>query len=189
MPKFAFYMAGVSVLDAGRAVLLLAWDPADQGPSAADNLDPGQIALYSWVGPLQTFSPAVFKIKSKAPISVPAENCPATLDGYPDRDFFVRFGVKPGGSASSLIGDGWLEVFEGSNRVYGVVAPGAMFKVELADYSIASGLAEYSMQDRLEVAALLDPLEGSAGSLLNSDMSAGDLWKELMTPNQPLKWL
>jgi len=52
MSHFGFYMAGVGVVGIGREGLLLAWDPNDRGPDAADDLDLSNIALYSWVGPL-----------------------------------------------------------------------------------------------------------------------------------------
>src|SRR5262249_8891173 len=136
---------------------------------------------------LPVVSPAVFKIKSKSPIAIPADGCPATLDGGTDRDLFVRFGVKPGGSIASLIADGWLEVFEGSTRVYGIAPPTAVVRVELAEGTVAAGLTEYSMQDRVVYAALEDPLEGWA-VLLGGQIPAIDLWRDLMTPNQPVSW-
>jgi hypothetical protein len=187
MSQFGFYMAGAGISAIGRAGLLLAWDPNDLGPSAADGIDLNDIALYSWVGSLPVISGALFKIRSKSPIAVPPEDCPKTLDGAPDRDFFVRFGVKPGGSAASLIADGWLEVFEGSTRVYGISALPAMVKVELAEGSMATGLTEYSVQDRVIFAALEDPLEGWA-ALLGGEIPAIEIWKDLMTPNMMLNW-
>ncbi len=187
MPQFGFYMAGVGAAAIGRAGLLLAWDPHDRGPGAADEIDFSGIGLYSWIGTLPVISPALFKMKSKSPISIPAEGCPEALDGGTDHDFIVRFGVKPGGSLASLIADGWLEVFEGSTRVYGIAAPSAVVRIELAEGSVSTGLTEYSMQDRLEYAALEDPLEGWA-ALLGGQIPAIDLWRELMTPNTPLSW-
>jgi hypothetical protein len=187
MAQFGFYIAGVGVAGIGRAGLLLAWDPNDRGPSAADGIDWGDIGLYSWIGTLPTIGPAVFKIKSKSPITIPAEGCPATLDGGPELNFVVRFGVKPGGSIASLIADGWLEVFDGSTRVYGIAPPAAVVRVELAEGTQATGLAEYSMQDRVSYAALEDPLEGW-GFLLGGEIPAIDLWRDLMTPNTPLSW-
>ena len=107
--------------------------------------------------------------------------------GGGDRDFFVRFGVKPGGSGGSLIGDGWLEIFEGSIRLYGIPPPNATMKIELAEGSHALGLTEYSMQDRVVYAGLEDPLEGWA-SLLGGQISAIEIWRDLMTPNMTLNW-
>jgi hypothetical protein len=187
MAQFGFYMAGIGTVGMGRAGLLLAWDPDDQGPNTADSIDFGNIALYSWIGPLPVISPAVFKMRSKSPIAIPNENCPKTLDGFPDSDFFVRFGVKPGGSASSLIADGWLEIFESSTRIYAIAPQAATVKIELAEGSVATGLTEYSMQDRVVVAALEDPLEGWA-SLLGGEIPAIEIWKDLMTPNMELSW-
>ena len=187
MSQFGFYMAGAGIVGIGRAGLLLAWDPTDRGPEAADGFDFGDIALYSWIGALPVISPAVFKMKSKSPIAIPSEDCPNTLDGSPDRDFFVRFGVKPGGSGSSLIADGWLEIFESSTRVYGITPPTTIVKLELAEGSVATGLTEYSMQDRVIFAGLEDPLEGWA-VLLGGELPAIEIWKDLMTPNMTLRW-
>ena len=187
MPQFGFYMAGAGIAAAGRAGLLIAWNPADRDPSIADEIDWSGIALYSWVGPLPSISPAVFKMRSRSPVAITAQDCPATLDGGIDRDFFIRFGVKPGGSSASLIADGWLEVFEGQTRIYGVAPPLATIKVELADGSEAVGLTEYSMQDRVVSAGLEDALEGWA-SLLGGDVSAIEIWRDLMTPNASLNW-
>jgi hypothetical protein len=187
MAQFGFYMAGVGTLGAGRAGLLLAWDPSDQGPDAADEIDFGDIGLYFWIGTLPVVSPALFKMRSKSPIAIPTEGCPTALDGGGARDFVVRFGIKPGGSAGSLIGDGWLEVFEGSIRVYGINPPGAIVKVELAEGTHATGLAEYSMQDRVILSALEDPLEGWS-QLLSGSIPARDIWRDLMTPGRTLEW-
>ena len=79
--------------------------------------------------------------------------------------------MKPGGSAASLIADGFLEVFEDSTRVYGIAPPTLTVKVELDAGSVATGLTEYSMQDRVVFAALEDPLEGWA-SLLGNEIPA-----------------
>jgi len=187
MSQFGFYMAGTGIVGIGRAGLLLAWDPNDRGPGAADDFDFSDVALYSWVGTLPVVSPALFKMRSISPIAIPPEGCPATVDGSPDRDFVVRFGVKPGGSAASLIADGWLDVFEGSTRVYGIAPPTATVKLELAEGSVATGLTEYSMQDRVIFAALEDPLEGWA-ALLGGETPAIEIWKDLMTPNMALSW-
>jgi hypothetical protein len=43
MPQFGFCMAGIGTVGIGRAGLLLAWDPSNQGPDAADALDFGNI--------------------------------------------------------------------------------------------------------------------------------------------------
>jgi hypothetical protein len=188
MSQFGFYMAGVGVAGGGRAGLLLAWDPDDQGSSAVDNIDFGQIGLYSWMGPLPVISPATFKMRSKSPIAIPSEGCPLTLDGAPDRDFFIRFGVKPGGSSASPVNDGWLEIFEGNTRIYGIAPQSATIKVELAEGSVAVGLSEYSMQDRVIFAALEDPLEGWAVLMGGLTTPAKEIWRDLMTPNSILNW-
>jgi hypothetical protein len=187
MPQFGFYMAGVGLLGAGRFGLLLAWDPKERGPTAADSIDLSNIALYSWVGPWPTAAGAAFKMRSKSPLKLPAENCPATLDGAPDRDYVLRFGVKPGGSGASLIADYWLEVFEGSNRIYGFAPPASTPKVELASNSIATGLTEYSMQDRVTFQALEDSLEGWAW-LMGGPLPGKEIWRSLMMSNQSLSW-
>ena len=187
MPQFGFYMAGAGIAAAGRTGLLIAWNPMDHPSSIADELDWSEIALYSWIGSLPTISPAVFKMRSRSPVSINAQDCPMTLDGGIDRDFFIRFGIKPGGSSASLIADGWLEVFEGSTRLYGVAPPAGTIKVELASGSIAAGLTEYSMQDRVVTAGLEDELE-EGGWLLGSGFSAIEIWRELMTPDRELSW-
>jgi hypothetical protein len=79
MAQFGFYMAGVGIVGAGRAGLLLAWDPNDQGPGAVDEIDFGDIGLYSWIGSLPVVSPALFKMRSKSPIVISAEGCPTAL--------------------------------------------------------------------------------------------------------------
>lgn len=186
MPQFGFYMAGASVpIVGGPLGLLLAWDPHDRGPAAADEIDWSDISLYSWLGAFS--GTAVAKIKSKSPMQVPAENCPITLDGAPDHNFIVRFGVKSGGVSGSAIVDGWLEVFEGNNRVYGIAPVGQTAKIELADGSSGAGAPELSMQDRLVFAGLADPLEGWH-NLLGTGTPAIELWRALMTSNTPLTW-
>lgn len=187
MAQFGFYMAGAGIAAAGRAGLLLAWDPNSRGPSAADDIDFGDIGLYSWIGPLMSISPAAFKMRTRSPITISDDGCPLALDGGGERDFVVRFGVKPGGSMSSLIADGWFEIFEGATRVYGINPPGGMVKIELGEGSVAAGLTEYSMQDRVQLAALEDPLEGWA-ALLSAGTPAIEIWRDLMTPNRPLNW-
>ena len=187
MSQFGFYMAGAGVVGIGRAGLLLAWDPNDRGPSAADDIDLSGVSLYSWVGALPVVSPALFKMRTRSPLAIPPKGCPDTLDGAPDHDFVVHFGIKPGGSIASLIADGFLEIFENSTRLYGIAPPMTTVRVELAQGSVATGLTEYSMQDRVVSAALEDPLEGWA-SLLGGEIPAIEIWRDLMTPNQVLVW-
>jgi hypothetical protein len=187
MAQFGFYMAGVGVAGGGRAGLLLAWNPNDRGPGAADEIDITDIGLYSWIGSLPIVSPAVFKMRSRSPMVIPADDCPPSLDGGGERDFVVRFGVKPGGSTASLIGDGWLEIFVGSTRVYGISAPTTTVKMELAEGSMNLGLTEYSMQDRVILSGLEDPLEGW-DRLLSGSTPAKDIWSDLMTPDRTLSW-
>jgi hypothetical protein len=187
MAQFGYYMAGIGTMGAGRAGLLLAWDPSDQGPSAVDDIDFGNIGLYSWIGSLPVVSPALFKMRTRSPIAIPAEGCPIALDGGGVSDFVVRFGIKPGGSTGSLIGDCWLEVFDGQTRVYSINAPAGTVKIELAEGSVAMGLSEYSMQDRVILSGLEDPLDGWS-RLLTGSNAAKDIWKDLMTPDQTLNW-
>jgi hypothetical protein len=181
-------MAGISApIVGGPLGLLIAWDPHDRGPSAADDLNMSDISLYSWLG---RFSPgaAVARIKSRSPIQIPAESCPTTLDGSPDRDFIVGLSVKAGSVSSSLISNCALEVFESGNRIYGIVPQGQTKQIELAEGSSASsGVTELSMLDRVVMAALEDPLEGWH-ALLGVGLPAKELWRALMTPNQPLTW-
>jgi hypothetical protein len=187
MPQFGFYMAGAGVAALGRAGLLLAWDPHDRGPSAADDIDLGDIGLYSLVSTLPSVGPALFKMRTRSPVAIPAEGCPDALDGGPGGDFVVHFGVKAGASIGTSFADGLLEVFDGAARVYGISPPMATVRIELARGSVAVGLTEYSMQDRMVLAALEDPLEDWA-ALLGRDIPAIDLWRDLMTSNQELNW-
>jgi len=188
MPQFGFYMAGVSVPVVGGPLgLLLAWDPHDRGPSAADDLDMTDISLYSWLG---RFSPGaeVARIKSRSPIQIPEEACPLTLDGSPNRDFVVGLSVKASSVSSSLFSQCSLEVFESGNRIYGIAPQGQTLQIELAEGSSASGgITELSMFDRVEMAALEDELEGWH-ALLGLGLPAKELWRALLTPNQPLTW-
>jgi hypothetical protein len=188
MPQFGFYMAGGAAAGVGRLGLLMAWDPLDRGPSAADDIDFKDIALYAWIGPLPALAPQVIKIKSRSPISIPAEGCPATLDS-PDRDYVLRFGLKSGGVGASPIVDGWLEVFEGQTRVYGATPVNTTMKIELAEGSFAAAI-EASMQDRVVYQGLEDPPEdGFWMSVLGGGVDSKEIWRELMTPNQPLRWI
>jgi hypothetical protein len=188
MPQFGFYMAGASVPVVGGPLgLLLAWDPHNRGPSAADDLNMTDISLYSWLG---RFSPgfAVARIKSRSPIQIPGESCPLTLDGSPDRDFIIGFSVKAGSVSSSLISNCSLEVFESGNLIYGIAPQGQTKQIELAEGSSASGgITELSMLDRVVMAALEDQLEGWY-AFLGVGLPAKELWRALVTPNQPLTW-
>jgi hypothetical protein len=193
MAQFGFYMAQVSLASPiffGRLGVLIAWDPKNRGPSAADDPLFTDIALYSWIGSLPTGSVSVGKVKSKSPISIPDANCPRTLDVSDDgNDLTVRFGIKSGGSAFSTHVNGWLEVFEGSTRVYGIAPVSSTMLMELADASF-SNAAEMSMQDQLTLQAMEDPPEGDIWtSLLGGSTDGKEIWRELITPNLPLTWL
>jgi hypothetical protein len=100
----------------------------------------------------------------------------------------LRFGTKSGGTGAGLIVDSWLEVFEGSTRIYGATPVNTMMKVELAEGSVAATL-EASMQDRVTYQALEDPPEGGIWtSVLGNDVASKDIWRELLTPGLPLRW-
>ncbi|WAS95697.1 hypothetical protein [Nannocystis punicea] len=184
MPQIAFYVASVSV-GVGASGVMLAWDRNNRGPAGADDPNAfGDIGLFTWIG--ITTGEHLVKVKTKAPIQIPAENCPNMPDGFPDHDYVTRFEIKPGGTAFSAIADLSLEIFEDSTRVYGVAPVGQTLKWEVADGSFGS--TAVSFQDRLTLQAWEDPLEGWA-QLFNSDLSAREIWQELMTPNQPLIWI
>jgi hypothetical protein len=188
MPQFGFYLAGAAVAGAGRLGLLLAWDPTDRGPDAADDIDLSDIALYSWVGPLPAVTAQAGKIKSAGPITIPADNCPLALDD-PTHDYVLRFGVKSGGTGASLVVDGWLEVFEGNQRVYGATQPTTTMKINLAEGSSVSA-QEMSMQDRVGYQALEDPPDGDVWTrVLGGATAAKDIWRELLSPGVPLAWV
>jgi hypothetical protein len=187
MASFGFYLAGVGAAAIGRLGLLLAWDPADRGPSAVDDLDMSGIALYSWAGPLPVVTPQVLKLKSAGPIAIPTDGLPAELDD-PAHDYVLRFGVKASGTGASLVVDGWLEVFEGSTRVYGAVPAGSTMKIDLAEGSYAVA-TEASMQDRVVLQALEDPPEGDVyTAMVGNGVDSKEIWRELMTPGLPLVW-
>jgi hypothetical protein len=95
----------------------------------------------------------------------------------------VHFSLKPGGTAFGPFPDLVFEVFEGSTRIYSAAPDGAPLKAELADGSF--GFSEISFQDRLTVQPWDDPLEGFA-SFINFKDPTSELWRALMTPNQPL---
>ncbi|MGD0291753.1 MAG: hypothetical protein ABSC63_19200 [Candidatus Binataceae bacterium] len=186
MAQFAFYVAGAAT-GVGAMGLLFAWDRDDRGPDAADSDDSNanlHIGLYTWIG--LTTGAQLMKIKSKAPIAIPAGGCPSFPDGSPDHDYVTRFEVKPGGTVISAIVDISLELFDDSTRVYGVAPDGKTLKIELADGSF--GLSAFSVQDRLTLQNWEDPLDGWA-KFINADISGKELWRELMIPDQPLKWL
>jgi hypothetical protein len=175
MPKIAFFVGAASAGVGGIGVLL-AWDRHDSGPDAADDLDHSGVGLYSFV--FLTTGSVLAKLKTKSPISIPEANCPEFPDGFPDRDFFNRFEVKPGGTALTTVGN---VSFEDSTSIY---SAGAL-KFEVADHSVLSG--EVSVQDRPTLQAWEDTLEGFA-ALINFNLPAKELWRALMTPNQPLEF-
>ncbi len=186
MAQFGFYMAGAAT-GVGALGLLIAWDRNDRGPEAADDpLGPasGDIGLYSWIG--LTTGAQLMKIKSMSPVQIPSDGCPDAPDGGPHHDYVARFEVKPGGTGISPIVDLSFEIFEGSVRVYGVSPEGETLKVELAEGTFGLGAA--SIQDRLTLQAWEDSLEGWA-LFIGGDTPGKEIWRDLMTPNLPLKWV
>jgi len=179
MAAVAFFVGGAAV-GVGGVGVLLAWDRNDRGPSAADDVLVDDVALYSFMAPI-TGSQLV-KMKTKSPIQIPDDDCPAFPDGD-DGNTIARFEIKPGGSAMTAIADFTFDLFDGSTRIYGVAPASETLKFELADNSVMA--AAVSFQDRLLLQAWEDPLEGSA-QLMNSNLPAKEIWRRLMTPNEPL---
>ena len=178
MPQISFFV-GAAASGIGGVGVLLAWDRHDRGPAVADDIDISDVGLYSWLA-IATGAQLI-KMKTRSPISIPEENCPSFPDGAPDGDFFNRLEFRPGGVGLSQIGDMSLDVFDGSNRVYGVAPEGKTLKFEMAFNSILA--TPVSVQDRPTLQPWEDPLEGLA-QLFNSDLPTKELWRALMTPNQ-----
>jgi hypothetical protein len=179
MAQVAFFVGGLSV-GFGGAGALLAWDRHDLGPGAADDLNPQGVGLYSWLAPIT--GAQLIRIKTKSPVKIPEENCPETPDGFPS-DFFDRLEVKPGGTAFTPIVDFTFDIFEGSTLIYGVAPAGQTLKIELADGSVAGG--GFAIQDRPTLQPWEDSLEGLT-SVINFQQPSKELWRALMTPNQPI---
>jgi hypothetical protein len=182
MPQLAFFIAGAAA-PVGAAAAVLAWDRYDRGPAAADDWDLNGVGLYTWMAP--TIGAQLFRLKTKMPITIPEAACPQAPDGYPNRDYYNRLEVKPGGTAMATVADVTFDIYEGSTLVYGIAPAGQTVKFEMADNSILP--ASFSVQDRPTVQAWEDLLEGFA-SLINSSVPARELWRALMTPHQPLDW-
>ena len=179
MPKLAFFVAGAST-GVGATALILAWDRFGLGPSAADDLAPDGVGLYTWMG--LTTGAQLIRAKTKSPVEIPEDDCPKQPDGFPDRDLVARVEIKASAQVTPIV-DCSFELFDGSTRVYGAAPEGKVLKVELADGSF--GLASILIQDRLVVQPWEDPLEGLA-SLINYQDATKELWRALMTPNQPV---
>jgi hypothetical protein len=182
MAQIAFFVGGAAA-GVGGVGVLFAWDRHNRGPSAADDVVWDDIGLYSWLAPI-TGSQLV-KLKTKSPIQIPEGNCPTLPDGE-DGNMIARFEIKPGGTALTSIGDFSFDLFDGSTRIYGVAPESKTLKFELADNSIMA--AAVSVQDRLTLQAWEDPLEGLS-KIMNSDLPGKEIWRSLMTPNEPLSFL
>ena len=168
----------------GGANALLAWDRYDRGPSAADDIDLDGVGLYSWIG--LTSGEFLTKMKTKSPISIPEEYCPVYPDGFP-QDYFNWFEVKPGGTTFASIVDFAFKVYEGSTLIYSVAPEGESLKVELAENSFISGEDGMSVQDRPTLQPWEDPPENLPTGLSGA-IDSREIWRDLMTPNQPLNW-
>jgi hypothetical protein len=183
MPRIAFFVAGASV-GVGGLAFLIAWDRRDRGPGAADDIAApfdGEVGIYSLLA--ATTGNQLLRIKSKSPVSLPEAGCPNNLSGFPNQDLVIHFSLKPGGTAAGPFPDFLFEAFDGSNRIYQASANGSPLKAELADGSF--GLTEASFQDRLTLQLWDDPLQG-LDSVINATTPTSELWRALMTPNQPL---
>jgi hypothetical protein len=118
-------------------------------------------------------------------VEIPEEGCPNLPDGFPDATFVNRLEFKPSAAGLSPIGEFSFEIFDGNTRVYGAAAPSATVRFELSDNSVL--FTAVSVQDSPRLRALEDPLEGVA-QIINSSLPAKELWRALMTPNQPLEF-
>ena len=179
MPQVAFFVGGAAS-GIGAVGILLAWDRNNRGPAAADDIVIDDVGLYSWLAPIT--GAQLVKLKTMAPIQIAEDNCPTLPDGAAG-DFVGRFEITQGGTAMTAIANFTLDLFDGSTRTYSVAPEGQTLKFELADNSIM--VAGVSLQDRLTLQAWEDPLEGLAG-IMNSTLPAKEIWRSLMTPNQPL---
>jgi hypothetical protein len=191
MPQIGFYIGGGSIgfklgpanLGGGLYSFLLAWDRYNRGPSAMDSIDWGGCALYAWTGPvIQSFS--LCKLRSKKPIQIPEENCPI----YPDDDlnWVYRFDLKGGSISGSNVAEFSFDIFDldGSTPIYGVAPEGKTLKFETPDYSVIPSAV--SFEDRLLMQALEDPPQIPSG--ISGTLESKEIWRSLMTPNQPVGW-
>lgn len=183
MPQIGLYVASVSV-GVGATAVVLAWDRNDRGPDAADDLDISDVGLFTWFAP--TTGAQLVKAKTKSPIEIPAANCPQfpTGEGL-DGDLITRLEAKPGASGLGAIADLSFEIYDGATMVYSA-APGATIKFELSDNSIIPSTV--SIQDRPTVQAWEETLDGLSGFVIGGSSLTKDIWRALMTPNQPLEW-
>lgn len=181
MPQIGIFAGSVSS-GIGAVGILMAWDRHDRGAGAAndDNFDTSDVALYSWVAPV--LGAQLARIKTKRPIALPENSCPLLLDGSAG-DLVSRIEIKSGGAALTPFCDLTLTVFDGSDIVYSAAPDGQTIKFELADNSILG--APISIQDLPSLQAWEDSLEGMAG-IMNNTMPAKEIWRDLMTPDQPL---
>jgi hypothetical protein len=182
MPQIGFFV-GAAAAGAGAVGVLLAWDRHDRGPAAADDVDISDIGLYSFVTPV--VGNQLVKAKTKSPVEIPEDGCPNLPDGFPDGTFVNRLEFKPSTAGLSPIGEFSFEIFDGVTRVYGAAAPAATVRFELSDNSVL--FTAVSVQDSPTLQAMEDPLEGAA-QFINSNLPAKELWRALMTPNQPLEF-
>jgi|HubBroStandDraft_6_1064221.scaffolds.fasta_scaffold106730_1 hypothetical protein len=182
MPQIGFFV-GAAASVVGAVGVLLAWDRHDRGPGAADDIDTSDIGLYSFITPIT--GAQLVKAKTKSPVEIPEDGCPNLPDGFPDATFVNRLEFKPSAAGLSPIGEFSFEIFDGNTRVYGAAAPSATVRFELSDNSVL--FTAVSVQDNPRLQALEDPLEGVA-QIINSSLPAKELWRALMTPNQPLEF-
>jgi hypothetical protein len=183
MPQIGIF-AGSASAGIGAVGILMAWDRHDRGAGAAndDNFDTSDVALYSWIAPV--LGAQLAKIKTKTPIILPEDSCPLLLDGSTG-NFVSRIEIKSGGAALTPFCDFSLSVFDGSDLIYSASPDGQTIKFELADNSILG--APISIQGLPFLQAWEDSLEGMAG-IMNSTVPAKEIWRDLMTPDQPLSF-
>jgi hypothetical protein len=196
VPQMGFFVGGASV-GVGMLAFIIAWDRYDRGPSRADNPVDGETdgcGLYSFVS--MTTGAQLLRVKSKSPIAIPEKDCPETPVGL---NWVQHFALKPIGTAfggfPSLVfeiyapsvtghtGGRWnVPVFSSNvSLLYSAAPQNTTLIAPLAEGSFGAN-SEVSFQDQMTWQGWTDAFDSS----LISTGESRELWRALMTPNQPL---